>query len=133
VEGALACEGASVVGRTSSHQIAVRSVAEGGHPTELHSYGGVFRSELTVCFWSSFSGFASLYVGCTFLGHLEVLDLCFSLDLAAIVSGSFIFCTCCIPPSSFLIYRHIFQTGFPRGVLSRVMLTKNTYVQKCMC
>jgi hypothetical protein len=43
VEGALACEGASVVGRTSSHQIAVRSVAEGGHPAELHSCGGVFQ------------------------------------------------------------------------------------------
>jgi hypothetical protein len=63
VEGALAREGTSVVGRTSSHQIAVRSVVEGGHPIELHSCGGVFRSELTVCFWSSFSGFASLYVG----------------------------------------------------------------------
>jgi hypothetical protein len=55
-------------GRTSSHQIAVRSVVEGGHPTELHSYGGVFRSGLTVCFWSSFSGFSILYVGRTFLG-----------------------------------------------------------------
>jgi hypothetical protein len=65
VEGALACEGTSVVGRTSSHQIAVRSVAEGGHPTKLHSCGGVSRFELTVCFWSSFSGFSSLYVGCT--------------------------------------------------------------------
>jgi hypothetical protein len=60
-------EGALVVGRTSSHQIAVRSVAEGGHPTELHSCGGVSRSKLTVCFWSSFSGFESLYVGHTWI------------------------------------------------------------------
>jgi hypothetical protein len=65
VEGALAYEGASVVGRTSSHRIAVRSVSEGGHPAELHSCGGVFRSELTVSFWSNFSGFLSLYVGRT--------------------------------------------------------------------
>jgi hypothetical protein len=65
VEGALVEEGASVVGRTSTHQIAVRSVAEGGHPTKLHSCGGVFYSELTVCFWSSFSGFESLYGGRT--------------------------------------------------------------------
>ena len=55
--------------RNSSHQIAVRSVAEGGHSTELHSCGGVSRYELTVCSWSSFSGFASLYVGRTFLGR----------------------------------------------------------------
>jgi hypothetical protein len=47
--------------------------------------------------------------------HLLHLDLCFSLDQAAIVSGSSIFCTCCIPPSILLIYRHISQTGFPRG------------------
>jgi hypothetical protein len=58
-------EGASVVERTSSHQIAVRSVAKGGHLAELHSCGGVSRSELTVSFWSSFSGLESLYVGRT--------------------------------------------------------------------
>jgi hypothetical protein len=33
----------------------------------------------------------------------------------AIVSSSIIYCTCCIPPSSFLIYTYIFQTSFPRG------------------
>jgi hypothetical protein len=68
VEGALAYEGTSIVGRTSSHQIAVRSVSEGGHLAELHSRGWVSRSELIVCSWSSFSGFESLYVGRTFLG-----------------------------------------------------------------
>ena len=65
--------------------------------------------------------------------HLVHLDLYFILDQVAIVSGSSIFCTCCIPPSSFLIYRHILQTSFPRGVLSRVMLTKNTCVQFHVC
>jgi hypothetical protein len=63
MEGALVEEGASVVGRTSTHHIAMRSVAKGGHPVELHSCGGVFYSELTVCFWRSFSGFESLYGG----------------------------------------------------------------------
>ena len=53
---------------TSSHQIAVRSVAEEIHSAELHYCGGVSRSVLTVCSWSRFSGFDSLYVGCTILG-----------------------------------------------------------------
>ena len=70
MEGALVREGASVVGRTSSHQIAVRSVAEGGHPAELHSCGGVFRSELTVGSWSRFSGSGSLHEGRTILGRI---------------------------------------------------------------
>jgi hypothetical protein len=55
--------------RTSSHQIVVKSISEGGHSIELHSYGGVSISELIVCSWSRFSGFSSLYEGRTFLGH----------------------------------------------------------------
>jgi hypothetical protein len=43
------------------------------------------------------------------------LDLYFSLRQVVIVTGSSIFCTCCIPPFILLIYRHIFQIGFPRG------------------
>jgi hypothetical protein len=54
--------------RTSSHHIAVRSVTEGVHLVEIHSCGGVSRSELIVCSWSRFSGFASMYEGHTFLG-----------------------------------------------------------------
>jgi hypothetical protein len=48
VEGTLVEEGASVVGRSYTCQIAVGSVAEGGHTSELHSCGGVFYSDLTV-------------------------------------------------------------------------------------
>ena len=70
MEGALAYEGASVVGRTFSHQIAVRSVSEGGHLLELHFCGRVFRSELTVGSWSRFSGFGSLHEGRTILGRI---------------------------------------------------------------
>jgi hypothetical protein len=69
VEGTLVEEGASVVGRTFTRQIAVGSVAEGGHTTELHSCGGVFHSELTVSIWSSYGGFESIYGGRTFLGR----------------------------------------------------------------
>jgi hypothetical protein len=134
MEGTLACEGASVVGRTSSHQIAVRSVAEGDHPTELHSRGWVFICELTVFFWSSFSGLESLYVGHTFLGHtwrfwtcvsawiwllLYQVPLYFVLDVFDLMLSSYID-----------IYSKLV---FPRGVLSRVMLTKNTHVQKYTC
>jgi hypothetical protein len=65
--------------------------------------------------------------------HLSLLDLCCSLRQATIVSGSFISCTCCIPPSILHLYILPFQTGFPRrggggGGLSRVMLTKNSCV-----
>jgi hypothetical protein len=48
--GRIARLGRISCGRTFSHQIAVRSIAEGSHPTELHSFGGVFRSKLVVCF-----------------------------------------------------------------------------------
>jgi hypothetical protein len=37
VEGALACDGASIVGTNSSHHIVVISVSDVGHPAELHS------------------------------------------------------------------------------------------------
>jgi hypothetical protein len=47
--------------------------------------------------------------------HLLHLDLCFILVQAAIVSGSSVYCTCCIPPSILHIYTLKFQTGFPRG------------------
>jgi hypothetical protein len=134
VEGALACEGASVVGRNSSHQIAVRSVAEGGHPTELHSCGGVSRSELTVCLWSSFSGFERLYVGCTFLGCTWIFWTCVSAWIRLLLYQVHIYFVLSIFHHLLSSYIDIYsKLVFPRGVLSRVMLTKNTCVQKCMC
>jgi hypothetical protein len=129
VKGPLAYEGASVMGRNSSHKIAVRSVLEGVHIAEIHSYGGVSISELTVCSWSSFSGFESLYVGCTWRfwtsvsGQNEMLlykvPLYFVLVVFHLLLSSYID-----------IYPKLV---FPGGVLSRVMLNKNTSVQKCMC
>jgi hypothetical protein len=37
------------VGRSYICQIVVGSIVEGGHTLELHSYGGVFHSELIAC------------------------------------------------------------------------------------
>jgi hypothetical protein len=58
VEGALVEEGASVVGRSFTRQI-----AEGGYTSELHSCGGVFHSKLTACICSSYGGLESIYGG----------------------------------------------------------------------
>jgi hypothetical protein len=129
MEGTLAYEGTSVVGRTSSHQIAVILVSEGGYLAELHSRGGVPISDLTVCGWSSFNGFERLYVGHTWRfwtyvsAHNELLlyqvPLYFVLSIFHLLLSSYI-----------NIYSKLV---FPGGVFSRVMLTKNTLVQKCMC
>jgi hypothetical protein len=111
VEGALVEEGASVVGRSYTHQIAVGSVAEGGHTTELHSCGGVFHSELTVCIWSSFSGFESIYGG-----HAPgSFGLVFQLGSSCYCIRFIYILYLLYSTIYFLIYRHISQTGFPRG------------------
>jgi hypothetical protein len=133
MEGALALEGASIVGRTSAHQIAVRSVTEGGHPTELHSCGRVFYSELTVCFWSSFSGFESLYGGRTFLGRTWFFWTCISALIKLLLYQVHLYFVLAVFHPLLSSYIDISQTSFPRGVLSRVMLTKNTCVQNDMC
>jgi hypothetical protein len=75
------------VGRSFTCQIAVESVAEGGHTLELHSCGGVFHSELAACIWSSYGGFESIYGGAHLpRAHMVDLDMYSSLDQAAIVS-----------------------------------------------
>ena len=100
MEGALVEEGASAVGTSYTYHIAVGSVSEGGQTPVLDYSGGVFHSELTVCICRSFGGFESIYEAHLPRAHLVYLDLYFSLDQAAIVSGSSIFCTYCIPPST---------------------------------
>jgi hypothetical protein len=47
--------------------------------------------------------------------HLYHLGLFFSLVQVTIVSGSSVYCTCCIPPPILHIYTLRFQTGFPQG------------------
>ena len=134
MEGALIEEGASVVGRTSTHQIAVGSVAEGGHSTELHSCGGVFRFELTVCFWSNFNGFANLYVGRTFLGRTWRFWTCVSAWIRMLLYQVHINFVLVVFHHLLSSYIDIYsKLVFPKGVLSRVMLTKNTYVHFHVC
>ena len=114
--------------RTSSHQIAVRSVAEGGHPAKLHSCGGVSRSELTICSWRSCSGFVSLYVGRTWR-----FWACISTQIELLLYQVPSYIVLVVFHLLLSSYIHIYsKLVFPRGVLSRVMLTKNTCVQKCM-
>jgi hypothetical protein len=116
-------------GRTYSHQIAVRSVAEGGYPAKLHSYGGIFRSELTVCFWSSFNGFSNLYVGRTWRCWT-----CISAQNELLLYQVPLYFVLVVFHLLLSSYIHIYsKLVFLGGVLSRVMLTKNTCVQKCMC
>jgi hypothetical protein len=58
----------------------VRSVSEGGHLLELHSCGGVFRSELIVGSLSRFNGSGSLLEGRTILGASVDLELVYQLS-----------------------------------------------------
>ena len=65
---------------------------------------GAVSVDLRACMWGTPSW-----------GALGGFGLVFQSEQDDIVLGSTIFCTCCIPPFSFLIYTYIFQTGFPRG------------------
>jgi len=131
--GRIARLGRISCGRTSSHHIAVRSVAEGGHPAKLHSCVGVFRSELTVSFWSSFSSFVSLYVGRTFLCTWR-LWACISAQFGLLLYQVPLYIVLVVFHLLLSSYIHIYsKLVFLVGVLSRVTLTKNTRVQKCMC
>jgi hypothetical protein len=132
-EGHISLVGWFIPGRISSHQIAVRSVAEGSHLLELHSCGGVFRSELTVGSWSRFSGSGSLHEGRTILGRILWIWACISslLELLLYQVLSCIVFTVTLHLLSSYIHIDL-KLVFPGGVLSRVMLTKNTCVYKCM-
>ena len=99
-EGALGEEGALTTGRTFRAQIAVRTVSVESYGTDLEYCGRVSPSELSFSRELQFSGLDNIvrraYHPRT---HLLQLDLCFILVQAAIVSGSYVYCTCCIPPS----------------------------------
>ena len=132
-EGRISLAGWFIPGRISSHQIAVRSVAEGGHLLALHSCGGVFRSDITVGSWSRFSVSGSLHEGRTILGRIWWIWACIS-SLLELLLYQVLSCIVFIVTLHLLSsYIHIdLKLVFPRGVLSRVMLTKNTCVYKCM-
>jgi hypothetical protein len=134
VEGALVEEGRLVVGRNSTHHIVVISIVEGGHPTNHHSCGGVFYYELMVCFWSSFSGFESLYGGRTFLGCTWFFWNCISSWIKLLLYQVHLYFVLDVFHHLLSSYIDIYpKLVFPRGVLSKFMLTKNTCVQNDVC
>jgi hypothetical protein len=86
------------------------------YSTNLEYCGRVSPSELPVGRELRFSGLGNIVRRAHHPRvHLLQLDLCFSLVQVAIVSGSSVYCTCCIPPSILHIYTLIFQIDFPRG------------------
>jgi hypothetical protein len=111
----------------------VRSIAEDSHSTELHYCGGVSRSELIVNSWSRFSGFDSLHVGHTILGRSWRFWACIStqIELLLYQVSSFIVLAVFLLLLSSYIHTYS-KLVFPKGVLSRVMLTKNPCVHKCI-
>jgi hypothetical protein len=107
----------------------VRSVAEESHSAELHYCGGVSRSELTVCSWSRFSGFDSLYVGLTIMGRSWRFLACISTQIELLLYQVPSFIVLAVFLLLLFSYIHIHsKLVFPGGVLSRVMLTKNTCI-----
>ena len=105
----------------------MRSVSKGGHLLELHSRGGVFISELTVGSWSRFSGSGSLQEWCTILGRIFSFRACISTQLELLLYKVPSFIVFTVTLTCFSSYIHIdLKLVFPGGVLSRVMLTKNT-------
>jgi hypothetical protein len=129
VEDALVEEAASVVGRPFTHQIAVGSVAEGGHTAKLHSCGGVFYPELIACIWSSYGGFESIYGGRTWF-----FWTCISAWIKLLLYQVHLYFVLVVFHHLLSSYIDIYPTlVFPRGGLSRVMLTKYTCVQNDVC
>jgi hypothetical protein len=79
-------------------------------------YGRVSPSELSFSRALQFSGLGNIVRRAHHpRSHLFHLDFCFSLVQAAIVSGSSVYCTCCIPPSILHIYTHIPNWFSPGG------------------
>jgi hypothetical protein len=127
-------EGALVVGRSFTCQISLGSVAEGGHTTKLHSCGGVFYYELTACIWSSYGGFESIYGGRTFLGCTWFVWTCISAWIKLLLYQVHLYFVLAVDHHLLSSYIDIYpKLVFLVGVLSRVMLTKNTCVQNDVC
>jgi hypothetical protein len=103
-------EGAQLAGRTCRAQIAVRTVSVESYSTDSEYCGRVSPLELSFSRALWLSGLGNIVRR----AHLLHLDLCFSVVQVVIVSGSSVYCTCCIPPSILHIYTLRFETSFPR-------------------
>jgi len=114
-EGRISLAGWFIPSRISSHQIVVRSVAEWGHLLELHSYGGVFRIDITVGSWSEFFGSGSLHEGRTILGSICWCRACLSTQLEFLLYQFLPYIVFTITLLLlFFIYTFRFKTGFPQ-------------------
>jgi hypothetical protein len=128
-EGALGEEGTSSAGRTSRAQIAVRFVLEGSYFLVSEYCGRVSPSELPVGRELLFSGLDNIFGGRT----------CFSWTCIAgwiklLLYQVLLFIVLAVFHFLFSLYTHSYsKLVFPGGVLSRVMLTKNTCVHFHVC
>jgi hypothetical protein len=122
------------VGRSYTFQIVVESVSKGGHTPVSKYCGGIFHSELTVCIWLKFNGFGSIYEGSTFLGHTCFIWTCVSAWIKLLFYQVHLYFVLVVFHHLFSSYIDIYsKLVFPGGVLSRVMLTKNTCVHFYVC
>jgi hypothetical protein len=96
--------------------------------------GRIFHSELTACICSSFGGFESIYEGRTFLGRTWFIWTCISAWIKLLLYQVHLYFVLVVFHHLFSSYIDIYpKLVFPDGVLSRVMLTKNTCVQNDVC
>jgi hypothetical protein len=133
-EGALGEEGASSAGRTFRAQIAVRSVSEGGYISVSEYCGRVSPSELPVGRELQFSGLDNIYGGRTFLGRTCFSWACVAAWIKLLLYQVLLYIVLVVFHLLFSLYIHLYsKLVFPGGVLSRVMLTKNTCVHFHVC
>jgi hypothetical protein len=108
----------------------VRSVSEGGYTSVSEYCGGVSCSELPVGIWLHFSGLGSISGGRTILGRSCFIWTCISAWIKLLLYQVHLYFVLVVFHHLFSSYIDIYsKLVFPGGVLSRVMLTKNTCVQ----
>jgi hypothetical protein len=127
-------EGTSSTGRTFRAQIAVRFVSVGSYSSLSEYCGRVSPSELLVGKELQFSGLDSIFGGCTFLGHTCFSWACIAAWIKLLLYQVLLFIVLVVFHLLLSLYIHSYsKLVFPEGVLSKVMLTKNTCVHFHVC
>jgi hypothetical protein len=112
----------------------MRFVSEGGYTSVSEYYGGVFCSELPVGIWLHFSGLGNISKGRTILGRSCCIWTCISAWIKLLLYQVHLYFVLVVFHHLFSLYIDIYyKLVFSEGVLSRVMLTKNTCVQFHVC
>jgi hypothetical protein len=107
----------------------MRYVSEGGYTSVSEYYGGVSCLELPVGIWLHFSG-----LGIIFGGRSSFFWTCVSAWIKLLLYQAHLYFVLVVFHHLFSLYIDIYsKLVFPGGVLSRVMLTKNTCVQFHVC